>query len=88
MTQKQTQAQVAQGDTFPFVIPEGMTKEEALKLFGVFTRNYLVNKKKVEADAAAFRTLIRTHKEELLKLRIEEWKKRGLDPSKLHINNR
>jgi hypothetical protein len=71
--------------TVTIPLPPGMTEEEYLKLFGTFEKVHIKGKAIGRAEGRAVRRLLNAHKDELLALRKEEWKKEGLDPSKLTV---
>lgn len=76
------------GQQVTFTLPEGMSPEQFKGLFGTFNKNVVRGRKVGKADSQAVRRLLNAHKEQLLGFRKEEWKKEGLDSSKLTIRNR
>ena len=64
-------------------VPEGMTIEEFLKGVKSFSDTKIKYQKIGKADTRALARLRKAHAPEFLKMRKEEWKKEGLDPSNL-----
>lgn len=73
------------GQQVTFTLPEGMTPEQFKGLFGTFNKNIVRGRKIGRADSQAVQRLLNAHKEQLLTFRREEWKKEGLDSSKLTL---
>ena len=64
-------------------LPAGMSQEAFLKAITTYNTAVEKGKKVGKADGSAFRTLRDNHKAEFLKIRIEAWKKEGLDSTNL-----
>jgi len=76
------------GQQIQINLPPNMTVEQFNSLFGTFTKAVVKGRAIGRADGRAVRRLLNAHKDELLSYRKEEWKKEGLDPSKLTIRRR
>lgn len=69
--------------TIQVTLPAGMTEGEYRASLASFEKNVVKAKAIARADGQAMRRLRDAHKPELLKLRVEEWRKEGLDTTNL-----
>jgi acetoin utilization deacetylase AcuC-like enzyme len=75
----------ANNNTVSFELPPGMTQAEFIKAFSTFEKLKDKGVKIAKADGAALGRLKKAHAEEFLRIRIEEWKKVGLDTTHLKL---
>ena len=69
--------------TITITLPPGVTAEQYQKSYASWEEQKVKSAKAMKADWRAMTRTCKSHPDEYLKFRIEEWRKEGLDPSKL-----